>query len=198
MEAILKSADLAPGALRQLIGELQPPAAERVRAWIEAPDGWALADWPGLSGELSWCGAGRPPLEASAEEVLKRAQAGRLFAPSGELRWRVLPVLGKACCRTVFLGNKDWAPEHLEMRPEIGRLGLRCQHAWHPLWGQQTRRTPGEWIELRIPHRFRYPVEAPEPGGGRVGVQVEVEVWSDGRGEPHFARLRDLRARRED
>lgn len=198
MNAILKASDLTPAGLLELIGALRLSAAERIRAWIEAPDGWALAYWPGLAGLLPWCGAGRSPRDVPAAEVLPRAYAGRLFAPSGELRWRVLPMLGERSCRTVFLGTEDWGVHPLAARDELERRKLSPHRACHPLWGQQTRRTPGEWVELRIPHRFRYPVEAPAPAGGRVGVLTEVETWSDDRGEPHFMRLCDLRPYRED
>ena len=51
------------------------------------------------------------------------------------------------------------------------------------LWGQKTPASEGDWVELRIPHRFRYPVpdlDDVPPGG--VWVKVWTEVWSDRRG----------------
>lgn len=194
MTAILKAGDLTADELRQQIQELALPEADagRLRIWAEAPDGWALAAWSGLAGKVPWCASGRTAETLSAHECLSRATAGRLFAPSGELRWRVIPSLGDRCCRVVFLGKTDWLPGRLRPRTELG--GLTSSSDGFILWGQQTRHSPGEWIELRIPHRFRYPVQTATPSGDgeRVGVRVRVEVWSDGIGEPHFVRLCDL------
>jgi hypothetical protein len=191
MTAILKAGDLTPDELRLLLETCKPPDQEP-RLWLEGPDGWALDWWRGLARNLRWCGANRPPEEHPLADLLPRAWAGRLFAPSGELRWRVLPVLGKHCVRTVFLGNQSWeSSEGLRERPE-GLRGLERREESALLWGQMTERTPDEWIELRIPHRFRYPVTAQTPSAGRVGVKARLEVWEDGRGEPHFVRLCDL------
>src|SRR5262249_37710314 len=157
-------------------------------------DGWALAYWNGLTGKLPWCAAGRLPEEISARDALQQSLAGRLFAPSGELRWRVLPMLGEHCCRTVYLGSPGWAPAALSTRSDLQDCRLRASSETVLLWGQQTKRTPDEWVELRIPHRFRYPVEPLDPGSGRVGVHARIEVWRDPAGEVHFVRLCDLQA----
>jgi hypothetical protein len=190
MAHVLKAGDLAPDDLFDLVTQFQAPAGERLRVWLEAPDGWALADWPGLSGTLPWSGAGRLETREPAEAVLRRSFAGRLFSPSGELRWRVLPSLGECCCRVVFLGTVDAIPGRLEPRDELA--GLKAETRHYLLWGQRTERSGDAWIELRIPHRFHYPVDAPEPGQGRVGVKAELEVWCDGQGEPQLMRLCDL------
>jgi hypothetical protein len=128
------------------------------------------------------------PLPLPAGDCLGRCQAGRIFAPSGELKWR---LIGPGCCRALFLGSADWVGEGLKPRSELQGLSpkkLRCF-----LWGQQSARTPGEWVELRIPHRFRYPLDAQPPAGAdTLGARVVVEVWSDASGEPHFVRLCDL------
>jgi hypothetical protein len=193
MSAILEAGDLTPDGLRKLLESVQPPDPEP-RLWLEGPDGWALDWWRGITGQVSWCGAGRGPEQRSVAELLSRVWAGRLFAPSGELRWRVLPVLGKRCVRAVFLGSAAWgtAPA-LQSRPETLQ-GMQSRNEEALLWGQMTERTPNEWIELRIPHRFRYPVHATTPAGGRVGVKARLEVWEDGQGEPQFVRLCDLQA----
>ena len=65
--------------------------------------------------------------------------------------------------------------------------GLRPRRDRYFLWGRQTRTTPGEWVELRIPHRFRYPV-----AGNPRSVSAVVEQWCDDVDEPHFLRLCDL------
>ena len=185
--ALLKAADLTPSSLLDLIKNLGPSAAEiSRRVWVEAPDGWAFDWWPGLAHDLNWCGAGREPVQECARDCLSRSTAGRLFAPDGELRWRVIPALGETCWRAVFLGAGDWVGGALQDNSGL-LAGLRPHCDRYFLWGQQTRATPGEWVELRIPHRFRYPV-----AGNPRSVSAVVEQWCDDVGEPHFLRLCDL------
>lgn len=191
MTAALKAADLTLSRFLNLIEELDPPAAGAAarRIWLEAADGWAFDWWRGIEHGFHWCGAGREPCEPSevdAAGCLSRSTAGRLFAPDGELRWRVVPALNERCWRTVFLGAGDWVGAGLEDRSDQLR-GLQPRRERYFLWGQQTGQTPGEWIELRIPHRFRYPV-----AGNPRHVVAVVEHWRDEFGEPHFFRLCDL------
>ena len=189
----LRASDLTPDDLLRLLEELVPPAGEKVRCWLDAPDGWALDYWPGPNGIVRWNGAGRDPRDEPLNGVLPRVMQGRIFSPSGELKWRLLPALGERCCRVVFLG--DWASAALEALPLREELAaLSRDEATYPLWGQQTKHTPGEWIDLRIPHRLRYPVDAETPARGRVIAKVKVEIWKDRRGEPQFIRLCDLTA----
>lgn len=146
---------------------------------------------------MLWNGAGRDPSEEPLQAVVPRVITGRIFSASGELKWRVLPVLGQHCCRVVFLD--DWIFDSLETLPLRQELAtLSRVEVTYPLWGQQTKQTPGEWIDLRIPHRLRYPVNASAPTQGRVIAKVIVEVWKDSRGEPQFIRLCDLTASREE
>ncbi len=193
MTAFLKAADLTREQLLDLLNDLGHRGTDspQQRVWMEAPDGWAFDWWCGLAGNLYWCGAGREQVEKSARDYLVRSTAGRLFAPDGELRWRIIPALGESCWRTVFLGNVDWVGTTLADHSD-------CLDALHPhqdsffLWGQQTDATPDEWIELRIPHRFRYPIS-----DNSRSVKVVVEQWEDDTGEPHFVRLCDLKPYQE-
>ena len=193
MTAFLKAADLTQDRFLDLIANLRQPDADNfpARIWLEAPDGWALDWWDwrsGPAGNLHWCGAGRGPVEELARDCLARSTAGRLFDSSGELRWRVIPALGQSCWRTVFLGNADWVGKEMDDH-STGLDGLHPHSSGFLLWGQQTPQTPNEWVELRIPHRFRYPV-----AGNPPSVRVVVEEWRDDSGEPHFVRLCDLRS----
>jgi len=202
MNTILKSEDLAPGELVELLSEV--PATlqwheneqlrqEKVRFWLDAPDGWTFAWWPGLRGQIPWNRTGMLPFPQGIDaELLSRATAGRLFAPSGELRWRKLPALGKKSCRTVFLGDSAWAPARLSPRSELE--SMTCTTRKSLLWGQQTASTPDAWIQLSIPHRLNYPVDPPDPAWRRVAVQATLEIWIDTTGVPHFVRLVDLHA----
>lgn len=216
MTAFLKAKDLTQKQFLELISNLQPNNDKQPGyVWLEAPDGWAFDWWDWKSNlkgtphgygadheqvednpanndgdhsvnTLHWCGTGRGPVKEPAYDCLVRSTAGRLFAPSGELRWRTIPALGKSCWRVVFLGNTDWVGTALDDHSD----SLNDLHSHQDsffFWGQQTDATPDEWIELRIPHRFRYPIpENPQR------VKVLVEQWRDGTGLPHFVRLCDL------
>ena len=192
MTVLLKAADLTQEQFLELIGNLRP-SNERQPGYVclEAPDGWAFDCWDwqsGLEGELSWCGAGRESITEGSQDCLTKSTSGRLFAPEGELRWRTIPALGDSCWRTVFLGNTDWVGAALEDHSD----SLNDLHPHQDsffLWGQQTEATPDEWVELRIPHRFRYPIGNPN---GVKRVKVRVEQWHDDTGIPHFFRLCDL------
>ncbi|NLX99908.1 MAG: hypothetical protein GXY83_27740 [Rhodopirellula sp.] len=188
MTVLLKAGDLTPGELIDLIGGAEIPAdAERpLRIWAEAPDAWALDFWRGLDGHLLWCAAHRGARNLKTLDCLSTAWAGRIFAPSGELRWRIIRGLGSNCCRTVFLGSQDWLPGKLQDRSDILRTLVPHLDRYF-LWGQCTDASPDEWIELRIPHRFRYPLVTRSRG-----VRLVVELWRDPAGETHFARLCDL------
>jgi hypothetical protein len=189
---ILKAGDLAPSELLRLLEELAPPPSEPVRCWLDAPDGWALDFWRNVAGTVCWNGAGRSPHSESLRDVLAGVTTGRVFASSGELKWRKLPALGQRCCRVVFLGS-DWKSACLEaLQPRNELAALTSEKITYPLWGQQTPYTPGEWIDLRIPHRLRYPVNAETPVRGRVIARVVVEIWKDACAEPQLVRLCDL------
>lgn len=191
MTTFLKAKDLTQEQFLELIGNLQPSDDKQPGyVWLEAPDGWAFDCWgwrPSFEGELGWRGAGREPIKESSQDCLAKSTAGRLFAPEGELRWRTIPVLGESCWRTVFLGNDDWVGTALNDHSDC-LSGLQPHNDNFFLWGQQTPSTLGEWVELRIPHRFHYPVP-----GNPNRVKILVEQWSDDTGTPHFFRLCDLK-----
>jgi hypothetical protein len=198
MATILRARDLKPDELTGLLAGLRFPEDQKVRAWLDGLDGWSLAYWPGVEGRVPWYGAGRLPAEEAVRDLLPRLVGGRLFAPAGELRWRRLPALGASPCRAVYLGQELDSVAALDPRDELA--GLSPRPDGHPLWGLLTAATrgregdPDAWVELRVPHRFRYPVPAPDPSWARVGVKALVETWCDERGEPQFVRLCDLQA----
>ena len=203
--ALLKAADLTQERFVELIGNLQPDNVKRSGyLWLEAPDGWTfdLWDWPSelvvaeesINNEeprvntLRWYGIGQESLaeKESAYDCLTRSTSGRLFNAACEFRWRTIPALGEACYRVVFLGKTDWVGASLEDHSD--KLNDLHPHVdCFFMWGQQTSRTPDEWIELRIPHCFKYPVP-----GNPNRVKVLVEQWRDATGAIHFSRLCDL------
>lgn len=202
---LLKADDLTQERFVELIGNLQPDNIKRPGyLWLEAPDGWTFDLWDWTSelvvteesinnegpsvNTLRWYGIGQESVleTESAYECLTRSTAGRLFDSAGELRWRTITTLGEACYRVVFLGKTDWVGASLEDHSD--KLNdLRPHEDRFFLWGQQTPRTPDKWIELRIPHRFKYPVH-----GNSNRVKVLVEQWRDVTGAIHFSRLCDL------
>jgi hypothetical protein len=190
MTVLLKTADLTQEKFLDLIKNLSPDSnIFPCHIWLEAPDGWTLDGWDwqaSLNGKLRWFGAGDEPIEERSQDCLTKSTAGRLFAAEGELRWRNIPSLGPACWRTVFLGNVDWVGTALDDHSDHLNNLHPSQDSFF-LWGQQTPVTPDEWIELRIPHRFQYPIT-----GNPDRVKVVIEQWSDDTGEPHFVRLCNL------
>lgn len=190
MTAFLKAADLTEEQFLNLIANLRPDSDKSpCYIWLEAPDGWAFDRWEET---LHWCCSGSEPVQADASDCLNRSTTGRLFTRTGELRWRTIPALGTACWRTVFLGSMDWVGTGLDDHSD-SLQGMHPERDSFFLWGQQTCRTPDEWIELRIPHRFRYPVP-----GNPDRVKVVVEQWRDNTGEPHFVRLCGLEPLQEE
>ena len=201
--AFLKAADLTQEQFIELIGNLRSDNVKRPSyVWLEAPDGWAFDWWDWTSelvvpennneephvNTLHWCGTGQESVaeKEPAYDCLTRSTDGRLFDPAGELRWRTIPALGEACYRVVFLGNTDWVG--IALKDHSDSLNDLQPHAdLFFLWGQQTLRTPDQWIELRIPHRFRYPVS-----GNPNRIKIRVEQWRDSTGATHFSRLCDL------
>ena len=186
MTVFLKAADLTQDAFLKLIENLCFDAdTSTCYIYIESPDGWALDTW-NLKKEMRWYGAGHETVKKSSQDCLAKSTAGRLFAPDGELRWRTIPALGATCWRVVFLGNVDWVSEALEDHSD-SLNNLHPHQDSFFLWAQQTETTPDEWIELRIPHRFEYPI-----AGNPKRVRVVTEQWKDSTGEPHFVRLCNL------
>lgn len=194
----LWAGDLSEPQWRQLLEELRGPPARQLRCWLEGVDGWSLSWWAGWTGSVPWYSAGQLPRRVSVKQQAEQLVAGRLFAPSGELRWRKLPVLGERPYRTVFLG-RDWSLPALDGWTDHSELlaDWTAQEESYPLWGQQTPATPGEWLDLRIPHRLVYPVETSPPSHGRWIVKLHVEIWRDRRGQPQCVRLCDLVAKQE-
>jgi hypothetical protein len=194
MRAVLKAADQPHSLLPDVVARIETRPGERLRIWAEGLDGWSLDYWSGLDCGIRWCAAGRRPDAIPGRDVLTRSRSGRIFAPSGELKWRVMDASNAAAerqSRLVFLGDRDWLPGRLSPRDELDRLKMVARRDEALLWGQKTGVSDGSWIELRIPHRFQYPVEDTGTGEPR-GVRVITEIWLDQSGQPHFHRLCDL------
>ncbi len=190
----LRAGDLTSAEMSALLADLKYSPDESTRCWLDAFDGWAFDYWPGTAGSVNWNGAGRGPRVEALEPLLPRVTSGRVFAPSGELKWRNLPSLGERCWRAVFIGDRWPASGFNAMQEATDLTALSLERVTYPLWGQQTRRTPGDWIDLRIPHRLRYPVRSMAPDQGRLITKIELELWKDTDGEPQFIRMCNLLA----
>ncbi|MCL6502301.1 MAG: hypothetical protein K6T86_06410 [Pirellulales bacterium] len=190
--AELRAADLDAEQLHALLGKIAPPQGEPIWCWLEAPDCWVLDKWPGLAGDVVIQRAHGLPSQRALRDLLPRVTEGRVFGPSGELHWRVLPCLGGRSYRTVWLGE-DWAGTGLAQLVASNELdGLTESQESYPLWGQKTPYTPEAWVDLRIPHRLYYPVHCDTPKQGRAIAHLHVQLWKDRRGEVQFLRLSSI------
>lgn len=186
---VLRAGDILPAELPEILATWPVTDGHSAWIWLEAPDGFTLDYWPGCQGEVLWYQAERLPERVSVAQILARTLSGRLFSSEGELRWRFLPMLGDCSIRAVFLGKAELGEHWGKLKPRPDLEGLFPTTMEYQLWGQQTSETPGEWIELRIPHRFRYPVESSVLHSGRVLAKLEVELWKDRTARVHFVRL---------
>ena len=156
---------------------------EGLRCWLAAPDGWSLDWWPGMAGRVRWYRACALAAESDAAEAAAKATEGRIFCPIGELRWRRLELRPDAPLRAVLLAQQGPIGEQMTDRSELlAPWSPRRRTAY--LWGQRTAESGQEWIELRIPQRFRYPVH-----GAPRFVRLVLEEWIDPVGVVQLARF---------
>lgn len=118
-------------------------------------------------------------------QFLAATDQGRVFSPSGELKWRKMGSL----FRTVYMGLQNLGPDledctaQLEATPHKKMTQLL-------LWGVRTDLKP-IWIEPKTPQRFAYPFTGGQYSRGRLAI--EVENWCDYAGAPRFSRYCRLR-----
>ncbi len=186
---VLRAGDVLPAELPEMLAAWPVTDSRSAWIWLETADGFTLDYWPGQQGQVLWYRAERLPERVAVAQILTRTLSGRLFSAEGELRWRFLPMLGDRSVRAVFLGNAELGDRWEKLKPRSELEQLSPIKVEYQLWGQQTPETPGEWIELRIPHRFRYPVESTVPRSGRILAKLEVELWKDRGGRVQFVRL---------
>lgn len=132
---------------------------------------------------------GFTPVEARFERFvfdgafLSQTEEGRIFCPTGELRWRHVQQM----IRAVYLG-KPPGPENLsDFSRELD--GLSPSRSQFLLWGERTD-TQNEWLEQQVPHRFSYPIDTAAFPRGRVALVVED--WRDRAGIPRFSRYHSI------
>lgn len=185
---VLRAADLDPDGFQNMVAALPADLWQTAWVWLDGVDGFSFDYWPSIKGQVLWYRAGRLPSKRVVEGLLGQVIGGRIFQPQGELRWRVLPSLGPNRIRAVFLGRDELGKTLDPLEPRRELETLKPIRAEYRLWGQQTSNTPGEWIDLRIPHRFRYPTPA-NASGARIRAFLEVELWQDPSGQTHFVRF---------
>jgi hypothetical protein len=115
------------------------------------------------------------------EKELLKTQEGRIFAESGEIKWRRID----RDMRMVYLGAQqdfDCLNDHSKhLKPVIEK-----RRSDIILWGERTH-LENEWIEQQVPHRFNYPIDGNLFAKGRVAI--EVENFFDNRGVALFSRF---------
>jgi len=137
---------------------------EKIWAWIENPDQWKF-------GFLE-------------DVVLEESERGRVFSESGELKWRRLK---DNIWRVVFLGTNQWTGVQNMQDASHLLQDLEVKTEDQILWGEFKPHIK-KWVELRIPHKFNYPVEK------GPNVCLTVEVWRSKKdGHVHFQRYYGLK-----
>lgn len=161
MMACLCHIDLNVAAFQHLLESVAYP--EPAWAWLEHVDQWSFKR-----------------LDATALIVCEQ---GRIFTASGELKWRrIRPELW----RIVFLGNQLWPGLETLLDASDVLADLESVRKKQVLWGD-FHPASGMWIELRIPHKFNYPIE-PSPN-----VCLVTKIWRSKRdGSVHFQRYCEL------
>ncbi len=113
-------------------------------------------------------------------QFLAATDQGRIFSPSGELKWRRMDDL----MRTVYMGEQNLAPDLEDCSAKLKEAPQR-QTTQLILWGVRTD-LEQVWIEQQTPHRFAYPFTRGRYSRGRLAI--EVENWCDSAGAPRFSR----------
>lgn len=116
-------------------------------------------------------------------QFLQATEQGRIFAPHGELRWR---LLGNSV-GIVFLGDSGGPSLLTDASAQLAGLTPRQRKIL--LWGVRTD-TKGEWLEQQVPQRFEYPISGTQFARGRVALVVEE--WADAVGIPQFSRYHSV------
>lgn len=162
--AFLKTKDLKKEGWQKLIGCISTEIGARMI--IESPES-IVFDW------------------LDKEKILPEFFRGRIFAPSGELKWRKIDDY----YRCVFLGDEDLIGDRLDdFNHEL--KNSEPEKSSFILWGERHNMEP-EWIEQVIPHRFKYPLLNGNISRGRLKLIVEEWV-SKTTGEICFSRYYDL------
>lgn len=119
------------------------------------------------------------------KSFLSDSEQGRIFSPSGELKWRCV----EEQMRVVYLGDQTFPDELDDHSLEIQGMVER-QTSEVILWGVRTDKKD-EWIEQQIPHRFAYPISDSRYSRGRVAI--ELETWLNSAKIPRFSRYYRIR-----
>ena len=209
MTDAITSFQFAPTAenIAAVFGSLTSESAnERGYLWAEAADSWSFSDWRGLDSQLQVYRAAELVDESNflARNWLPKTVAGRWFSGQSQLSWRRMLIGNEFVWRAVYLGSNSTLSTALVKSVEASdvvetttdKFGLRCGESAEQfiLWGQQSVNTPGEWVELSIPHRFRYPCQIAVDGQMPRLLALTAVRWADDIGHIHFLRYTGIKA----
>lgn len=168
---VLLAADVNESTLADLLSRVQIP--EDACGWLDFFDSWRFKKW----------------FELKNDTDLTQTIMGRIFASSGELRWRAIPFLNDSIIRVVFLGSCLWDGLGNCLQDCSNELlGCTPQSQEILLWGKRdkTDKTISRWIERKIPHHLYYPIESPSS----PYAAIETQVWiSDRDGQIQWMRF---------
>lgn len=160
---IVRAGDLKGDELQRLLSKVQASGGEEPPAWfwLTTPDEWTIERWRGLEARVPVYQTQRSGGERAVGELVSKSEWGCIFQPLWELRWRRLEPFVDGRFRVRFAGEPgDDLQATLEelLRCALDVEGWQAEQRKYRLWGEHSEATDPDWIELRIPHRFRYPV----------------------------------------
>jgi len=169
--------------------------------WAQTSEAWVFDRWQDVN-QAVCCYRANQLLDRNdwkPSERLLETLSGRWFTDILQIQWRCVTIDGARYVRVVCMGDSaavSRCKENLDGASELFHtdtqtLDLQCNATGESflLWGQQTSNSPGEWIELSIPHRLSYPIGA---DGVPQYVGVRALRWVDCVGETHFLRYTGL------
>ncbi len=163
--AVLQCADIPVSQLSGLVAEVMWSADTLLLAFRTAD--WKFA--PFSIADASW---------------LDETSEGRIFSPSGELRWRLI----NDQFRLVYMGEDSVMNGLEDCSQELGNLTPSIKEFL--FWGVRSD-LEQEWLEQQVPQRFSYPIYGGQIERGRI--QLLVEQHCDYSGIPRFSRYHSIK-----
>ncbi len=189
----VRAGDINIEQLLVLLDEISPAVAEGKPpwVWITTVEEWVLDNWPGTDGKVLAYRAGTTASKRAVKELIGLSDSGCVFMPEYEVRWRRMEPYRAGTCRVRVAGQTGMLPGRAgELLGRELSLETPDVERFFRLWGEHSEFTGNDWVELRIPHRLRYPL----PVNRFVWLSVALIV--DDCGRVQYVRWRELTVKR--